>query len=175
MRLVIVRQRTTFLDDSMGREQPGRSASSAGLRGRESLSATFFRVERSTWRRVCCVRRGLHGAKPRHNAEAQSHDSTRYYSTQWENGRPWKTSCFGCSISRGRGQSKAVFCSEVMRNDVCFRHFRVRYVLLHSNATNPAEGVREPAHQEFNLGSAVEGFVFDQLRSTSLACGVMSG
>ena len=47
--------------------------------------------------------------------------------------------------------------------------------VLLQDATNPAEGVREPAHQEFNLGRAVEGFVFDQLRSTSLACGVMSG
>jgi hypothetical protein len=65
--------------------------------------------------------------------------------------------------------------SEVMRDDVRFRHLRVRCVLFHSNTTNPAEGVREPAGQEFNLGSAVEGFVFDQLRSTSLACGVMSG
>jgi hypothetical protein len=46
---------------------------------------------------------------------------------------------------------------------------------LSLDATNPAEGVREPARQEFNLGSAVEGFVLDQLRSTSLACGVMSG
>ncbi len=44
-----------------------------------------------------------------------------------------------------------------------------------ANTTNPAEGVREPAHQEFNLGSAVDAIAIDQLRSTSLACGVMSG
>lgn len=43
-------QRTTLLGDSMGREQPGTPVSSAGLKGRESLSATFFRVERSAWR-----------------------------------------------------------------------------------------------------------------------------
>ena len=47
--------------------------------------------------------------------------------------------------------------------------------VLLQDATNPAEGAREPARQEFNLGSAVEGFALDQLRSTSLACGVMSG
>ena len=160
----------------MGREQPGTSASSADLRGRESLSATFLRVERSAMRVACCVRRGLHGANPRHDAEAQSHDSTRYCSTQWEKGRPWKTSCFGCSISRGRGQSKAAFLQrDDVESDYGVSSSSGALCLSHSNTANPAEGVREPARREFNLGSAVDANCVDQLRSTSLAWGVMSG
>jgi hypothetical protein len=66
-------------------------------------------------------------------------------------------------------------CSEMMSNPTLwFHHLRVRCVHSIVNAANPAEGVREPARQEFNLGSAVDANCFDQLRSTSLACGVMS-
>lgn len=47
-------------------------------------------------------------------------------------------------------------CSEVVRNVFVSTTFGCVAVLLsQANATNPAEGVREPAHQEFNLGSAV--------------------
>ena len=54
------------------REHCGTDAREVGLisqpKGTELAYRLSVRVERSTWRRVCCARRGLHGVNPRQDA-----------------------------------------------------------------------------------------------------------